>query len=65
MPREKNAVYCGNRRQHTSKLCGQNAQFGMLKQVAAHTETLGLIRLQFIKLFHVTRYYSQMNNVNK
>jgi hypothetical protein len=31
--REPSAVYCENHMEHTNTLCGQNAEFSMLKRV--------------------------------
>jgi hypothetical protein len=39
--RETVAVYCENHTEHINTLCGQNADFGMLKK-AVHIVTAGL-----------------------
>jgi hypothetical protein len=39
--RERNAAYCENHTKHTDTLCGQNAEFSVLKHMA-HIVTTGL-----------------------
>jgi hypothetical protein len=43
--REMVAVYCESHTKHTNTLCGQNAEFYLLKRVV-HTEPLGFKRLE-------------------
>jgi hypothetical protein len=42
------AVYCENHTEHTNTLCGQNAEFYVLKQ-AVHIVTAGLYMVNVIR----------------